>query len=432
MAAARPLGGSRAKKARIVAATGRRGADRIGRRRTLIKRLAGVKGYAMHAQAEEERGLIQTFVRQLTGKYDRRYWVERATAGKPIDELWQELGRAGYLGVTVPEDYGGSGLSMSRLAVLMEELANRGVPPLFLVVSTAMGAISIARHGTEEQKRRYLPRLADGSERFCFAITEPDAGSNSFRIRTLARRDGDGYVLNGQKVFISGVDQADHMLVVARTLPADRAADKRDGMSLFIVDTNAPGLRAVRMDTRILMPEHQFELFFDELRVPRANLVGEEGNGLRAIFDALNPERISAAAMAVGLGRFALSKAVEYARTRKVFGQPIGAHQGLAHPMAIAKTELELAALMVHKAAEVFDAGGDAGPYANMAKYAAGEAAIKTVDLAMQVHGGSGFTGEIDLITLWPLVRLMRTAPVSREMILNYIAEHVLGLPRSY
>lgn len=375
---------------------------------------------------------IRNFVRQLTAKYNRRYWVERATAGKPIDELWQALGRAGYLGVTVPEDYGGSGLSMRRLAILMEELANQGVPPLFLVVSAAMGAIPIAKYGTEEQKRRYLPALASGAEKFCFAITEPDAGSNSFRVRTLARGDGDHYVLNGQKVFISGVDQADHLLVVARTISADRVDDKREGMSLFIVDTKTPGLTANRMDTRILIPEGQFQLFFEEVRIPRANLVGEEGRGLRAIFDALNPERITAAAMAVGIGRYALDKAVEYAKTRTVFNAPIGAHQGLAHPMAIAKTELELASLMVHKAAEVFDAGGDAGMYANMAKYAAAEAAIETVDLAMQVHGGSGFTGEIDLITLWPLVRLMRTAPVSREMILNYIGEHVLGLPRSY
>lgn len=380
----------------------------------------------------EDLELIRTFVRQLTAKYDRRYWVERAEQHKGLDELWQELGRAGYLGVTVPEEYGGSGVSMRRLALMMEELANHGVPALFLVVSTAMGSIPIAKYGTEEQKRRYLPALASGAEKFCFAITEPDAGSNSFRIRTLARSEGDHYVLNGQKVFISGVDQADHMLVVARTISADRVGDKREGMSLFIVDTKAPGLTTNRMDTRILIPEGQFQLFFDEVRIPRGNLVGEEGRGLRTIFDALNPERITAAAMAVGIGRYALGKAVEYAKTRKVFNVPIGAHQGLAHPMAIAKTALEMAALMTARAAEVFDAGGDAGMYANMAKYAAAEAAIETVDIAMQVHGGSGFTGEVDLITLWPLVRLLRTAPVSREMILNHISEHVLGLPRSY
>jgi alkylation response protein AidB-like acyl-CoA dehydrogenase len=379
-----------------------------------------------------EAELIRTFVRQLTAKYDRRYWVQRAEQGKGIDEMWHELGKAGYLGVTVPEEYGGSGLNMSRLTVLVEELANQGVPSLFIIVSTAMGSVAIAKHGSEEQKRRYLPTMADGSEKFCFAITEPDAGSNSFRVRTLARRDGDNYVINGQKVFISGVDQADHMLLVARTIPADQVKDKREGMSLFIVDTKTPGLTMNRMDTRLMMPEGQFQLFFEDVRIPRGNLVGEEGRGLKAIFDALNPERISGAAMAVGVGRYALGKAVEYAKIRKVFNTPIGAHQGLSHPMAIAKTKLELASLMAHKAAEIFDEGGDAGMYANMAKYSAAEAGIEAVDLSMEVHGGSGFTGEVDIITLWPVVRLLRTAPISREMILNYIAEHVLGLPHSY
>lgn len=386
----------------------------------------------MPSEIEENNEYIRDFVRQLTAKYDRRYWLDQATHDKPIDEMWRELGRAGYLGVTVPEEYGGTGLSMSRLAVLMEELANHGVPSFFLVVSTAMGAIPIAKYGTEEQKRRYLPPMADGSEKFCFAITEPDAGTNSFRIRTIARRDGDHYILNGQKVFISGVDQSDHILVVARTTPADQVKDKREGMSLFIVDPKTPGVELNRMDTRLLMPEHQFQIFFEDVRIPRDNLVSEEGNGLKAIFDALNPERISAGAMAVGLGRFALMKAVEYAKTRKVFNTLIGAHQGLAHPMAMVKTELELASLMVHEAARIFDAGGNAGMHSNMAKYAAAEAGIKAVDVSMQVHGGSGFTGEIDIITLWPVVRLLRTAPISREMILNYIGEHVLGLPRSY
>ncbi len=379
----------------------------------------------MIQEIEGERELIRQFVKQLTAKYDRRYWVECATKGVGVDAMWQELGRAGYLGVSVPEEYGGAGVSMVRLTILMEEMANQGVPTLFLVISAGMGAIPIAKYGTEEQKRRYLPPLADGSEKFCFAITEPDAGSNSFKIRTLARRDGDHYVLNGQKVFISGADDADHILVVARTKPADQVSNKREGISLFIVDTKAAGLEMHKMDTRILIPERQFQLFFDEVRIPVGNRLGDEGQGLKALFDALNPERITVAAMSVGVGRYALNKAVEYASTRKVFNVPIGAHQGLSHPMAIAKTHLELASLMTHHAAQVFDSGGDAGMYANMAKYAGAEAGIEAVDLSIQVHGGSGFTGEVDIITLWPLVRLMRTAPVSREMILNYIGEHV-------
>ncbi len=386
----------------------------------------------MLENANKERETVRDFVQRLTRKYDRRYWVERATSGAGVDEMWREMAAAGYLGITVPEEYGGTGMSLVRLTVLLEELANRGVPLGFLVVSNAMGAIPIARHGTEAQKRRYLPRLAEGAEKFCFAITEPDAGSNSFNIRTLARRDGDSYVLSGQKVFISGVDQAQHMLVVARTTPADQAADKRQGISLFIVDPKAAGVEMRRLDTRMLMLERQFQIFFDGVRVPHENRLGAEGEGFKVLFDALNPERVTLAAITVGIGRFALDKAVEYAKTRKVFDVPIGAHQGLSHPMAVAKTHLELAALMTHYAAELFDSGGKAGMYANMAKYAAAEAGIEAVDVAMQVHGGSGFTGEVDLITLWPFVRLMRTAPVTREMILNYIAEHVLGLPRSY
>ena len=375
--------------------------------------------------------MIREFVTRLVERYDRKYWLARAEAGEPPTEMWRAVGDAGYLGVTVPEEYGGSGVSLTRLAILMEELGNHGVPLLMLIVSTAMGAIPIARYGTAAQKQRFLPPLASGEEKFCFAITEPNAGSNSFRIQTFARLEGDAYVLSGQKCFISGIDDSEHVLVVARTVRADAAGDKREGMSLFIVDTKSPGLTFHRMDTRVLAPERQYEVFFDDVRVPRENVLGD-GLGLKPIFDALNPERVAVAALAVGIGRYALGKAVEYAKTRTVFRTPIGAHQGLAHPMAEVKTKLELAALMNLRAAEMFDAGEDAGTYANMAKLAAADAAIESVDVAMQVHGGSGFTGEVDLITLWPLARLMKTAPVSREMILNYIGEHVLGLPRSY
>jgi acyl-CoA dehydrogenase len=379
----------------------------------------------------EDQRMIREFVGRLVERYDRKYWLARAEAGEPPTAMWKAVGDAGYLGVTVPEEYGGSGVSLTRLAILMEELGNHGVPLLMLIVSTAMGAIPIARYGTAAQKQRYLPPLASGEEKFCFAITEPNAGSNSFRIQTFARLEGDAYVLSGQKCFISGIDDSEHVLVVARTVRADAAGDKREGMSLFIVDTKSAGLTFHRMDTRVLAPERQYEVFFDDVRVPRENVLGD-GLGLKPIFDALNPERVAVAALAVGIGRYALGKAVEYAKTRTVFRTPIGAHQGLAHPMAEVKTKLELAALMNLRAAEMFDAGEDAGTYANMAKLAAADAAIESVDVAMQVHGGSGFTGEVDLITLWPLARLMKTAPVSREMILNYIGEHVLGLPRSY
>ncbi len=334
----------------------------------------------------------------------------------------------------LPEEYGGGGLGMQEMAVLVEEMGHQGIPLLLLVVSSIMDAPLIARYGSDAMKERYLPGVAKGVVKFCFALTEPTAGSNAFRTATRARLDGDSYVLNGQKTFISAVDQSDYMLVVVRTTPFDEVEDKRQGLSLLVVDRQAPGITLQPLDMGVLHPETQFTVFFDDVRVPRGDLVGEEGKVTKYLFDALNPERISAAAVAVGLGRFVLDKAVAYAKERVVFDKPIGSHQGLQHPLAEAMTNLELAALMTRYAAGLSD-GGDkvtAAAYANMAKFAAAEAATKACDLAIEVHGGSGFSNDVDLITMWPYIRMLRTVPVSREMILNYIGEHVLGLPRSY
>lgn len=378
--------------------------------------------------------LIRDFVRQLARKYGRDYWLAKAREGAFAEELWRELAAGGYLGMLVPEEYGGGGLGMQEMAVLQEEMGHQGIPLLLIVVSNVMDATLIARYGSQAMKERYLPPLARGEIKLCFALTEPTAGSNAFRTSTLARQDGDFYVVNGQKMFISAVDQSDYLLVVARTTPFEQVEDKREGLSLLIVDRRAPGITLQPLEMGILHPETQFAVFFDDVRVPRGDLVGDEGKGTRYLFDALNPERISAAAVAVGLGRFVLEKAVAYAKERVVFDVPIGSHQGLQHPLAVAKTNLELAALMTRYAAQLFD-GGDkvtAAAYANMAKLAAADAATEACDLAIEVHGGSGFSTDVDLITVWPLIRMLRTVPVSREMVLNYIGEHVLGLPRSY
>jgi len=377
---------------------------------------------------------MRDFVRQVTRRYGRDYWLAKSREGAFTEELWRELAAGGYLGMMVPEEYGGGGLGMREMAVLLEEMSHQGVPLLLLVVNSVMDAPLIALYGSEAMKERYLPSLARGESAFCFALTEPTAGSNSFRVSTQARQDGDFYVLNGQKMFISAADRADYMLVVARTTPFEQAKDKREGLSLFVVDRRAPGVTLQPLDMGVLHPETQFAIFFDDVRVSRGDLVGEEGKGSRYLFDALNPERISAAAVAVGLGRFVLEKAVAYAKERVVFDAPIGSHQGLQHPLAEAKTHLELAALMTRHAAGLFDKGDKvtAAAFSNMAKLAAADAATEACDLAIEVHGGSGFSTDVDLITTWPFIRMLRTVPVSREMILNYIGEHVLGLPRSY
>lgn len=377
----------------------------------------------------EEHMVVRDAVRRICRDFGRQWFQERTRKGEKSTELWRALGRNGFIGMNVPEEFGGSGGGISELCLLCEEAAAAGTPLLLLVVSQAIGATVISAFGTEEQKKEYLPKLATGEAIMAFAITEPDAGSNTHNITTWARRDGDSYVITGTKTFISGVDEAEWILVVARTGTDERG---RAALSLFIVDADAPGLERSLIETIIQAPEKQWLLHFDSVVVGADRLLGYENQGLRAVFHGLNPERITSAAMAVGLGRYALERAAEYARQRQVWGVPIGAHQGLAHPLAECKIQLELAALMTKKAAWLFDAGKPAGEAANMAKYAAAEAAIACIDQAMQVLGGNGLTVEYGVGDLWAMARLTRTAPVSREMILNFVAKHSLGLPKSY
>ncbi|MER5522861.1 acyl-CoA dehydrogenase, partial [Streptomyces sp. NPDC002763] len=300
------------------------------------------------------------------------------------------------------------------------------------VVSPAICGTVIARFGTEEQKRAWLPGLAEGSRLMAFGITEPDAGSNSHRITTTARRDGADWLLTGRKVFISGVDMADAVLIVGRT---EDARTGRLKPCLFIVPTDAEGFRKRPIDMELNAAEKQFELVLDDVRLPAGALVGEgEDAGLLQLFAGLNPERIMTAAFAIGMGRYALAKAVAYARDRTVWKTPIGAHQAIAHPLAQAHIDLELARLMMQKAARLYDAGDDigAGEAANMAKYAAGEACVRAVDQAVHTLGGNGLTREFGLASLITAARVSRIAPVSREMILNYVSHQTLGLPKSY
>ncbi|MFE3521523.1 acyl-CoA dehydrogenase family protein [Streptomyces sp. NPDC056682] len=356
-----------------------------------------------------------------------------ARHGRGFDRaaLWAEAAKLGYLGVNLPEQYGGGGGGMAELSIVLEELGAAGCPLLMMVVSPAICGTVIARFGTEVQRRKWLPGLADGTLTMAFGITEPDAGSNSHRITTTARREGDGWVLSGRKVFISGVDIADATLIVGRTEDARTGSLKP---CLFIVPRDAPGFRRSQIDMELQAAEKQFELVLDDVRLPAESLVGDEDAGLLQLFAGLNPERIMTAAFAIGMGRYALAKAVDYATTRQVWKHPIGGHQAIAHPLAQAHIELELARLMMQRAAALYDAGDDAGAgeAANMAKYAAAEACVKSVDQAVHTLGGNGLTREYGLASLITAARVARIAPVSREMILNYVSHQSLGLPKSY
>jgi alkylation response protein AidB-like acyl-CoA dehydrogenase len=378
-----------------------------------------------------EQAMLREAVGKIAANYGHEYFQAKVKSGEHSTELWNEVGSAGFIGVSVPEQYGGGGMGISELAIVAEELAAHGCPLMLLMVSPAICGTILARFGTPEQRERWLPGLASGERKLVFAITEPDAGSNSHRLATVATRDGDAWKISGTKHFISGVDEADAILVVART--GTDPASGRGRLSLLIVDSDAPGLERTLIPLEIAAPEKQFLLFFDGVTVPPERLLGSEGDGLRQVFHGLNPERIIGAAGANGIARYALAKAAAYARQRSVWSGPIGAHQGISHPLASAKIEVELARLATQKAAWAHDQGRrDAGESANMAKYAAAEAALHALDAAIQAHGGNGFASEYGLADLWGMTRVLRTAPVSREMVLNFVAEHSLGLPRSY
>ena len=379
----------------------------------------------------EERQELRRQVARLASTYGREYFTRCARGGEKTTDLWLAIGKAGYLGINIPEEYGGGGGGIGDVAAVCEELAAQGCPLLMMVVSPAICGTVIARYGTEAQKRRWLPGICDGTETMAFAITEPDAGTNSHNITTTAKRDGDEWVLNGRKTYISGVDEARNVLVVARTSDAKTGKLKP---CLFVVPTDAGGLEYTAIPMEIVSPEQQFQVFIDDLRLPFDALVGDEDGGLVQLFAGLNPERIMAASFSTGLARYALDKATAYVKEREVWGTPIGAHQGLAHPLAQSKIEIELARLMTQKAAALYDAGDDmgAGEAANMAKYAAAEAACDAADRAVQAHGGNGITQEYGVAGLLVAARAGRIAPVSREMILNFVGSYTLGLPKSY
>ncbi len=374
---------------------------------------------------------LRQTVRSIGARYGHDYFVRISRADENPTDLWAELGAAGLLGVNVPEEYGGGGSGMHDLALVTEELAAAGIPLMLLALSPAVCATILCHHGSEAQKQRWLPGLATGERVMAFAITEPDAGSNTHRTRTTATPDADGWLLSGGKYYVSHVDNAQAILVVARTGKPDERG--RAPLSLFVVGTESPGLSAEPISVEIVSPERQFVLTFDDVRLPADAVVGEVDQGLAALFSGLNPERIGSAALLNGISRYALAKGTKYAAEREVWGVPIGAHQAVAHPLAKAHVEVEAARLLTARAAAMYDSSmPEAGSAASMAKYAAAEAATHALDAAMQAHGGNGMATEYGLATLSGLVRLFRIAPVSSEMALNHIAQHELGLPKSY
>jgi alkylation response protein AidB-like acyl-CoA dehydrogenase len=377
-----------------------------------------------------EHHLIRQSTAAIAARYGHAYYAERARGGGNVAELWDELGRAGLLGVHLPAEYGGGGAGLAELVVVTEELAAHGMPLLIAVISPAICGSILAAHASPAMKADWLPGLADGTRKMAFALTEPDAGSNSHNVSTTARRSDAGWVITGGKYYTSAVDECEALLLVARddSVPPNG----RSQLSLFIVPADAPGLTLQPIPTALVSPDRQFTVFLDDVRVGEDALIGAAGHGLRQVFAGLNPERILAAALCNGVGRYAIAKAADYARQRKVWSQPIGAHQGIAHPLAQSHVNVELARLATARAAELFDGGQDAAEAANIAKLAAADAALTALDQSIQTHGGNGLAIEYGLTDLWFVTRLMRTAPVSREMVLNFVATHSLGLPASY
>ncbi len=380
-----------------------------------------------------EQQMIYEYGKNLAKDFDRAYWVDCAERREFPTAMYKKVAEDGFVGLMVPEAYGGAGLGMFEMVLFQEGLSNMGIPLLSLVVGATMSLSPIGDHGTEEQKQKYLPAGCAGDIRFCFAITEPDAGTNTMRATTMIKADGKGrYKLNGRKTFITDAAGSDYMLVVTRDIHHSEVKRKTDGFTVLIVDTTSPGIEMQPIDVSIPIPEWQYQIFFDDVDVGPENILGEVGKGFDILFESLNPERIILSSVCTGLGRYAMERAVDYANDRVVFDRPIGAYQALQHPLAKAKTEIEMASLMTRKAAWLFDQRLPCGAESNMSKYAAAEAAMHAIDASLQCFGGNGFTKEYGIFDLYPIARLMKTAPLNSEMVLNFIAEHVMGLPRSY
>jgi acyl-CoA dehydrogenase len=398
----------------------------------------GRQGGLKMAEAEptaagEDLAQIRESVRALCGKFPGEYWRALDRARAYPTEFVAALTEAGFLAALIPEEYGGSGLSMTAAAAIMEEIQASGCNGAACHAQMyTMG--TLLRHGSPAQKARWLPAIAAGELRLqAFGVTEPTSGSDTLNLRTTAVREGDHYIINGQKIWTSRAEHSDLLLLIARTTPREAAKTRTDGLSVFLVDMRlALGTGITINPIRTMMNHATTELFFDDLRVPAENLIGEESQGFRYILSGMNAERILIAAECIGDAKWFISKATAYAKERIVFGRPIGQNQGVQFPIARAYAQMRAAELMVRSAASLYEAGRECGAEANMAKLLAAEASWAAADMCLQTHGGFGFAEEFDVERKFRETRLYQTAPISTNLILSYLAEHVLGLPRSY
>ncbi len=379
----------------------------------------------------DERRQLKAGVTEICKRYPGEYWRELDAKREYPEKFVNELTQSGYLGALIPQEYGGAGLPIADGSLILETIhANGGSASAVHAQMYIMG--TVLRHGSEAQKQQYLPKIATGELRLqAFGVTEPDAGSDTTKLKTTAVRQGDRYVVNGRKMFISRAMQSDLMLLLARTTSAEQVKKRTDGLSVFLIDIR--GLKGLEIRPLRMMMNHSTNaLFFDDVEIPADSLIGEEGRGFHYILSGMNAERILVASESIGDGRWFTDKAVAYSRQRVIFGKPIGVNQGVQFPIAKAYTAVEAAALMRDKAAALFDAGEPCGAEANMAKYLASEAAWEAGNACIDCHGGYGYAEEYDIERKFRECRLYKTAPVNNNLVLAYVGEHVLEMPRSY
>jgi acyl-CoA dehydrogenase len=388
----------------------------------------------MNFELTEDQQSIKAAIEKLCERYDDDYWLERDREGGFPHDFHRTLADAGWLGIAMSQDYGGSGLGMTEAALMMQTISasGAGLSGASAVHMNIFGLNPVQMFGSAEQKQRFLPPLIEGSDKACFAVTEPDSGLDTTRLKTQAVRDGDDYVLTGRKIWISTAQVANKMLIIARTTPIDQVAKPTQGLSLFYTDLDRSKIEVREIEKMGRKAVDSNMLFIDGLRVPVGDLIGKEGEGFKYLLHGLNPERILIAAEAIGLGQAALRRATQYAKERVVFGRPIGQNQSIQHPLAQSWMQLEAASLMVFKAASLYDAGKPCGAEANAAKYLAAEAAFQSCQTAMATLGGMGYAKEYHVERYLRECMIPRLAPVSPQMIMCFIAEKVLGLPKSY